>query len=180
MQKLGQLLLRLLGWKINGELPAKNKFVLIVAPHTSNWDFVIGLIAEFAVGGRFHFLAKKQLFFFPLNFFLKMVGGIPVDRSKSHDLVEQVVHLFEQKEDFVLGITPEGTRSPVKRWKTGFYHIANKAKIPIAMVGFDYVKKEIRIREPFWPTGDMDKDMPKILDFYRGIQGRYPKDIPGE
>ncbi|QDP72860.1 acyltransferase [Legionella israelensis] len=178
MQKLSQMLLHLFGWKIQGKLPLLNKYILIVAPHTSNWDLLVGLTAQFAVGGRFHFLAKKQLFFFPLNLFLKAMGGIPVDRSKSQDLVEQAVQLFEQKEKFVLGITPEGTRSPVKRWKTGFYHIANKAKIPIVMVGFDYAKKEIIINEPFWPTGDINKDFPQVLDFYRGIQGRYPQKIP--
>jgi 1-acyl-sn-glycerol-3-phosphate acyltransferase len=178
MQKLAQLLLKLMGWKIVGELPKQSKYVLIVAPHTSNWDLVIGLIARFAVGVRMNFLAKHQVFFFPLGPFLRAMGGAPVDRSKIGNVVEQSVEIFNQHETFVLGLAPEGTRSPVNRWKEGFYHIAYAAKVPIALVGFDYPSKEIRLREAFWPTGDVAKDFPEILDYYRTIRGRHAKDIP--
>ncbi len=178
MQALAKMILRWIGWKIKGQMPDKKKFVLIVAPHTSNWDTIIGLLGRYAVGIQPKFIAKKEVFFFPLGPILKAVGGIPLDRSKHHNLVEQMVELFKDKDEFILGLTPEGTRSPVKRWKTGFYHIAEKADVPIAMVGFDYPKKEIIIREPFWTTGDIEKDFEDILKFHRSIEGRYPKKIP--
>lgn len=178
LQKIFKAVLKLTGWKLVGQLPVEKKFVMIVAPHTSNWDLFVGLMGKFAIGGRFNFLAKRQVFFFPLGLFLKSLGGIPVDRSKSHALVDQVVDIFKTRDEFVLAITPEGTRSPVKRWKTGFYHIAQKANIPIAMVAFDYKNKEIILRKAFWPTGDIDKDFKEIQGFYRGIHGKYPKEIP--
>ena len=179
MQKqFGRFLLRLVGWKIVGELPKDKKYVIVVAPHTSNWDFIYGLFGRFAVGVKINFLAKIQLFFFPLGLFLKAVGGVPVDRSKKNKTVDQVVELFRSHDEFVLAITPEGTRSSVNRWKEGFYHIACQAKLPIVMIGPDYSTREIRIREPFQPSGDIDTDFPKILDFFRTIKGRYPKKIP--
>ncbi|MDR3443245.1 MAG: lysophospholipid acyltransferase family protein [Legionella sp.] len=178
MQKFGNLCLKLIGWKIEGDLPKDKKYVVVVAPHTSNWDFILGLLARFSLGVKIHFLAKTQLFFFPLGTFLKAVGGAPVDRSKKNNNVDRVVDLFRSKDEFRLAITPEGTRSPVTRWKEGFYHIAYKAEIPIAMVGLDYTNKVIRIREPFYPSGDINKDFPIILDYYKKINGCYPKEIP--
>jgi len=178
IQKFFHFILNCLGWKITGALPQINKYVLIAAPHTSNWDLVIGLIARFSQKGSFYFLAKHQVFFFPLGSILKALGGIPVHRSKPHDLVESITMMFKERENFILGLAPEGTRSPVKRWKTGFYHIAYRAKVPIVMVGFDYSKKEFIIREPFWPTGAIEEDFKHIIEFYRGIKGRYLKEIP--
>ncbi|KTD74692.1 1-acyl-sn-glycerol-3-phosphate acyltransferase [Legionella waltersii] len=178
MRRLSQLIFKLMGWKIVGQLPEAKKYIIIVAPHTSNWDFVICLCARFVVGVKINFIAKKQLFFFPFGLFLRAVGGTPVDRSKKGNKVEQAVEIFNRSDVFRLGLAPEGTRSPVKRWKEGFYHIACQAKIPIVMVGPDYASKEIRINEPFWPTGDIQIDFPTILDFFRTIKGCYPKDIP--
>lgn len=178
MQKISQLILRLIGWKIVGTLPNLNKYFIIVAPHTSNWDLIIGLLGRFAVGVKIHFLAKRQIFFFPLGLFLKAIGGIPVDRSKKGNMVEQVVDLFESRENLVLGLTPEGTRSPVKRWKEGFYHIAQKAKLPIVMIGFDYSKKEIQVQEPFMPSGEMSADFVKIIAYFRTVKGFHPKELP--
>ena len=178
MKKFGHFLLRLMGWKLVGELPKDKKYLVIVAPHTSNWDFVIGLCGRFAVGVKINFLAKQQLFFFPLGTFLRAVGGEPVDRTKKENRVAQVVELYRQNDELVLAITPEGTRSYVTRWKEGFYHIACEAGIPIAMVGLDYTAKEIRIHESFLPSGDINKDFPKFLAFFRTINGRYPKEIP--
>lgn len=178
MQKISQLLLKSIGWKIIGQLPDDKKYILIEAPHTSNWDLIIGLVARFALGVNIQFLAKKQLFFFPLGFLLRAVGGIAVDRSKAHNTVKQVAELFHNSEDLKLAVTPEGTRSAVTRWKEGFYYIACQAGIPIIMVGFDYSKKEFRIQEPFWPSGNINQDFPKILDYFRTVKGRYPKEIP--
>jgi len=178
MQKFCHFLLGLFGWKIVGALPQDKKYILAVAPHTSNWDFVVCLCARFAVGVKVNFLAKSQLFFFPLGTFLKAVGGTPVDRSKKSNRVEQVAQLFQELDELKLAIAPEGTRGPVTRWKEGFYYIAVKAGLPIVMIGVDYATKEVRIPEPFWPTGDISKDFPVLLDFFRTIKGLYPKEIP--
>ena len=166
-----------MGWKIIGKLPDR-QFILIVAPHTSNWDVVIGVLAGLAEGARIHFLAKKQLFFFPLGILLRAMGAVPIDRSKKGNMVEQVVSLFQQQKGFKIGLAPEGTRSEVTRWKEGFYHIACQAKIPIVMVGFDYSTKEIRVQEPFWPTNNIQHDFPEIVAFFRTIHGKYQKNLP--
>lgn len=178
MQKIAQFILKIAGWSVVGSLPQLKQYVLIVAPHTSNWDLVIGLCARFAVGVRLNFLAKHQLFFFPLGNLLRAMGGVPVNRAKKANRVEEVVALFLQQEHFKLGLAPEGTRSSVTRWKEGFYHMACQANLPIVMVGFDYQSKEVRVQEPFWPTKDINKDFPKVLNFFRTIKGKYPKEIP--
>lgn len=178
MQRFGCFFLKLCGWKLVGGLPNEKKFLVIVGPHTSNWDFPVGLFARFALGVKINFIAKKQLFFFPLGLLLKALGGAPIDRSKKSNNVEKVVELCRASEVFRLAITPEGTRSPVTRWKEGFYHIACQAEIPLVLVGLDYASKEIRIREAYWPSGDINKDFPQILDYYRVIKGCYPKNIP--
>jgi 1-acyl-sn-glycerol-3-phosphate acyltransferase len=178
MQKLGHFILRLFHWKVIGELPKDKKYLVVVAPHTSNWDFAVGLFTRFAIGVKIHFLAKNQLFFFPLGVFLKLLGGAAVDRSKKNKTVDQVVEMFQSRDEFRLAITPEGTRSPVTRWKEGFYHIARQAGLPIVMVGFDYSLKTVVIKRPFWPSGDIEKDFPQVLEFFRTIKGRYPKEIP--
>lgn len=178
MQKICQFILKLIGWKIVGRLPDDKKYIIIVAPHTSNWDLIIGLIARFAVGVKINFLAKNQVFFFPLGILLRAMGGTPVDRSKKGNKVEQAVALFQNSDELKLGLAPEGTRSPVTRWKEGFYYIAYQAEIPIVMIGFDYSSKEIKIQDPFWPSGDINKDFPKIIEYFRTVKGRYPKEIP--
>ncbi|EHL32882.1 1-acyl-sn-glycerol-3-phosphate acyltransferase [Legionella drancourtii] len=178
MQRFGSFFLKLCGWKIVGTLPKDKKYLVIVAPHTSNWDFLVGLFSRFSLGVKINFIAKKQLFFFPLGLFLRAVGGAPVDRSKKNNNVEKVVELCHASDEFRLAITPEGTRGPVTRWKEGFYHIARKAELPLVLVGLDYASKEIRIREAYWPSGDINKDFPQILDYYREIKGRHPKKIP--
>ncbi|CEG58470.1 lysophospholipid acyltransferase family protein [Legionella fallonii] len=178
METLCRIILKLMGWKIIGALPQDKKYIVIVAPHTSNWDLVIGLFARFAVGVKINFLAKKQLFFFPLGNLLRALGGTAVDRSKNGNKVEQIVALYKQLDELKLGLAPEGTRSSVLRWKEGFYHIAIQVAIPIVMVGFDYSTKEVRIHEPFWPTGDINQDFPQFVDYFRTIKGRYPKELP--
>ncbi|GIU20564.1 lysophospholipid acyltransferase family protein [Shewanella sp. MBTL60-007] len=171
-------LLKLIGWKISGELPKNKQFIAIVAPHTSNWDFIIGVIARGALGAKVNFLGKHQLFIPPWGWFFKAIGGTPVDRRKSNNLVDAVAELFKADPNFCLALAPEGTRSPVSRWKTGFYHIANKAQVPIITVGLDFGKKTIVIAEGKLPTGDIRQEMNEIVDFYRSIQGRHPKAIP--
>lgn len=178
MQRVSQLILRLMGWRITGRLPAARKFVVIVGPHTSNWDFVVCILVRSALAAKVSFLGKHQLFRFPFGYLLRAMGGRPVVRNRDNNLVDQVVALFAEQDDFVLGLAPEGTRSPVNRWKQGFYHIACAADVPIVMIGPDFVHKEVRIAAPFWPSGDIDADFPRILDYFQGIQGRHPKRIP--
>ncbi|MCC5791715.1 MAG: 1-acyl-sn-glycerol-3-phosphate acyltransferase [Legionellaceae bacterium] len=178
MRRFSQWILYLWGWKIVGNLPPIKKFVLIVAPHTSNWDLIIGLLGRFSENRMIHFLAKQEIFVFPFRGLLKKLGGIPVDRSHPHHRVEQIVERFQQTDELILGITPEGTRSPVKRWKFGFYHIAHQAGVPIVMVGLDYGSKEIRIAPPLQCSGDLKKDFTPMLAFFKTIKGRHPKDIP--
>ncbi|QFU25012.1 lysophospholipid acyltransferase family protein [Shewanella eurypsychrophilus] len=173
-----KFILKLSGWKISGSLPTDHQFLAIVGPHTSNWDFVIGVLARGALGAKINFLGKHQLFIPPWGWFFKAVGGTPVDRRKSNNLVDGVVQLYHSNPNFSLALAPEGTRSPVKRWKTGFYHIATKAQVPIVTVGLDFGHKTVVIPEGFQTTDDMQHDMNKIIDFYRSINGRHQKVIP--
>jgi len=173
-----KILLKLINWKIDGILPDAPQYIIIVGPHTSNWDFIIGIIVRGALGQKIQFLGKHQLFRPPWGWFFKAVGGTPVNRTKSNKLVADVVEIFKSNPEFKLALTPEGTRSPVKRWKTGFYHIARAANVPIVTIGLDFSCKTLVIKSPLEITGDIGKDMPVILEFFRSIKGRHPKEIP--
>lgn len=177
-QQFCKLALKLAGWKVSGLLPTDHQYVAIVGPHTSNWDFIVGVLARGALGAKVNFLGKHQLFIPPWGWFFKAIGGTPVDRSKSNNLVDAVVQLFKKNSKFSLALAPEGTRSAVKRWKTGFYHIANKANVPIVTVGLDFGNKTVLIADGFDTTEDMQQDMDRIISFYRSIDGRHPKAIP--
>jgi len=157
----------LIGWKIVGDVPwHEKKYLIIVAPHTSNWDFIIGILARAKVGFDSNFLGKKSLFKFPFGWFFKKMGGYPVDRSKSTNLVDQVVKIYKNHERFVVAIAPEGSRKNVNGWKTGFYYIAHKANIPIVRVKMDRIEKQVVFFEPFRTTGSIEKDMPEIKKVY--------------
>jgi 1-acyl-sn-glycerol-3-phosphate acyltransferase len=173
---LSKFLLRVFGWKITGQYPDEvKKFILIVVPHTSNWDFPLGIIVRGALKKDIKFLGKSSLFKPPFGWFFRALGGYPVDRSKSTNLVDAVVDIFNEKEEFVVTIAPEGTRSKVDRLRTGFYYIALGAKIPILLVTFDFEHKEVRIIELFYPTGDKEKDFDHIHQAFKGIKGRHPE-----
>jgi len=174
--------LRLLAWKIKGSFPDDlKKAVVIVAPHTSNWDFIIGLAVRSSLKlYRFRFLGKHSLFKRPWRFFFTRLGGIPVDRSDKHDMVNQVVNLFNRNENFILALSPEGTRKKVERLKTGFYHMAKKAAVPIMMIGMDYAKKEISFSDPFYPSEDMEGDMRQIIQHFSGMIGKNPSQGLGD
>ncbi len=169
------MLLRLAGWKVTAAIPeGVNKAVVIMAPHTSNWDFVIGRLAFASVGIRIYLMIKKEAFFFPLGPILRALGGIPVDRRHSQNTVITVTHHFEQAGRFFLVITPEGTRKRVERWKKGFYFIAQTARVPIALGYLDYKLKEGGIGPIIHPSGDFEKDFARIREFYRGKHARHP------
>lgn len=170
-------LYKLCGWKVNGEKPNLNKYVIIVAPHTSNWDFFVGWGARNVIGFTPNFLAKNSLFKIPfVGWFLKFIGGVPVDRSKSSNMVDQVVQYYNKKEEFIMTITPEGTRSYSPKWKTGFYRIAHQAKVPIVKIGFDYNSKTVFVAEPFFVSGDMENEMEEIKSYFKQFKGKNPED----
>lgn len=176
-QLFWKLYMKLTGWKISGRFPYElKKAVIIVAPHTSWRDVVIGLMARSVLQLKTaRFLGKKELFDGPFGFFFRWMGGIPVDRSVNKNMVEQVVELFNKEEAMLLGLSPEGTRKKVERLKTGFYHIAKKAGIAIIMTGFDFKKKEIIFAEPFYPGNDEAADFKRIIEFFAPVQGYHPE-----
>ncbi len=165
--------LRLAGWKLKGQPPDARKFVIIAYPHTSNWDFPLGLAACIVFRIKVYWLGKHSLFKGPAGPLMRWLGGIPIDRSKSHDFVQQSIDAFGQSDEMVMALTPEGTRSPVEKWKTGFYHIATGANVPIVPGYLDYARKEIGFLESILPSGDIDKDLLAIKEAYRGVQGKY-------
>ena len=168
---------KLSGWKIQGELPSDlRQCVILVAPHTSAWDVVLGMAVRAVMPIRdAHFLGKKELFSGPMGWFFKAVGGVPVDRSGNQNMVEQVAEIFKARPDFKLAMSPEGTRRKVDRIRTGFYYIAKKANVPIVLAGLDFSLKAVIFSEPFYPTDDEAADFAKIISFFAPIKGKYPE-----
>ena len=174
--RISHLILNLFGWHTSGTLPPGiDNAVMIVAPHTSAWDFVIGRLTFYGTGPKLRVLIKKEAFFFPLGFLLKLLGGVPVDRGKKNYMVENVASLFKEYKSLVVVITPEGTRRVVRHWKKGFYMIAMEAKVPIALAFIDYRNKTGGVGSLLYPSGDFDKDMEIIYDFYRDKTPRHPE-----
>ncbi len=168
---------KLNGWKIKGEFPSEiKKMVLLVAPHTSWKDILVGLATRSKLNiYKAKFLGKKELFDGPFGWFFKWLGGVPVDRFSKQGMVEQVVDMFNKNEEFKIGLSPEGTRKKVDKLRTGFYHIAKQANVPIQMVGFDFSKKEIVLGKAFYTSNDEAADFKKIIDFYAPIKGYHPQ-----
>ena len=172
---LSKWLFKLNGWKIVGTHDYPQKCLVIAAPHTSNWDFFIGRCYSYIIGINPNYLVKSELFLPLLATFLKWNGGIPVYRKAKNNVVKQVVDMFENATQLHLGIAPEGTRTQVPRWKTGFYHIASIAKVPLLLFAMDYKKKEVGVIAEFMITGDFEKDMLFIQQKYENIAGRTPE-----
>jgi 1-acyl-sn-glycerol-3-phosphate acyltransferase len=172
---LATLIMRLAGWRVDGTLPDIPKYVLIGAPHTSNWDFILFLGVIFTLKANVRFMGKAELFRFPIGWFFRYCGGVPVDRKKSTGLVEQMVQACLAAERFILVIAPEGTRHHVAEWKRGFYHIAKSAGIPIVMAVVDGRHKTVRIGQVFHATEDMEADMKTIVGFFDGVVGINPR-----
>lgn len=176
MIKLARFIFKLFGWKIDERTPEGiKKCVIVVGPHTSNWDFIIGRLAFVQYGVNAKFLIKKELFFPPLGWILKALGGIPVDRKKNNNMTDQAVELFNQYEDLYLVFTPEGTRDYNPNWKKGFYYIAMKAKVPIYVCYMDYERKIGGFHSVFEPTGDAEKDIAHIKSILSQFKGRFPE-----
>jgi 1-acyl-sn-glycerol-3-phosphate acyltransferase len=175
MKLISRFIFWIAGWKIEGRVPAIKKFVVIGAPHTSAWDAVYGLCAAFLLDLHFSFFGKKEAFYFPLGILLRALGGIPVDRFSSNNVVDEAVKEFNSREEFILALAPEGTRAYAPEWRTGFYYIAMEARVPIVLGYLDFKRKVVGIGPTFYPTGDINKDIEEIKAFYRPIQGKHPE-----
>lgn len=173
--RISQFILRLIGWEVVvEEKPLPKKFVAAAVPHTSVWDFPLGLLTRNVLGVDIKYVAKDSLFKPPFGFLFYWLGGYPVDRSKRQNFVDSVADIFNKKEEFAIVLAPEGTRKKVDRLKTGFYYIAKKANIPILLVKFDYGHKKIVVGRPFFPSSNTDQDFEYIYNYFRGVQGRWP------
>jgi 1-acyl-sn-glycerol-3-phosphate acyltransferase len=173
MARMSLIFLKMLGWRVEGEIPDIKKFVIIAAPHTSNWDFPISLAVAFALKIKIYWMGKAAMFRWPFGAACRWLGGIPIDRSRSQNVVEQCVRAFNERDKLIRVIPPEGTRKKVSYWKTGFYHIAKGANVPIVLGFLDYRHKKGGIGPIFYPTGRIESDMKEIKAFYATITGRH-------
>ncbi|MDR1526900.1 MAG: 1-acyl-sn-glycerol-3-phosphate acyltransferase [Dysgonamonadaceae bacterium] len=174
VRKLYSVLFRLTGWKSSIQAEILPKCVICVAPHTSNWDFILGLLFYKSIGGNPHILMKKSWFVFPLNYILKAMGAVPVDRNRRTSLTDQMRDEFACRTHFQLAIAPEGTRKKNPQWKSGFYYIAWEAHVPIMLAYLDYTKKIVGVIENFIPNGNVLDDIENIKQKYKYIVGKKP------
>ncbi|AVJ56786.1 acyltransferase [Idiomarina sp. OT37-5b] len=170
---VGRVGLRLSGgWKINGQMPDVKKAILPVAPHTSNWDFPVGVFVMLALGLKLNYLGKASLFRFPIKSLMTKLGGIPIDRSAPNGVVGKMVAEFKQQNELILVITPEGTRKKVKEWKKGFLHMAKQANVPIIPVAMDFARKAIDIGPAIMITGEIEKELERVKSYFAHAQGK--------
>lgn len=168
-------ILGLLGWSAIGKPIEDQRFVLIAAPHTSNWDFPLMLMVVLKLKLKLHWMGKHSLFMFPFGGLMRWLGGIPIDRRAQHGIVDQIAAQYQENPQLVVLVPPEGTRKKVKEWKTGFYHIANNASVPILMGYLDVSTKEAGLADFFYPTGDVEADVKNIRAFYANKKGIRPE-----
>ena len=176
----GRLLLSLLRWQIKGKVHNAPKFVMILAPHTSIWDFYVGLAGMLAVGLHSSWLVSSAYTWWPLGFFLRKLGGIPIYRDGSHNLVSDIVQSFNNNESMMVTLFPEGTRKKVGRWRTGFWYIAARAGVPVQLVSFDYKKRVTECGPVIMPSDHIEADMKRVQEFYRNVQAKHPEKFGGE
>lgn len=169
-------MLKVLGWRVIDHRPKPmGSAIYLVVPHTSNWDFFLGLLARSVAHINANYLAKKSLFDSPMGWFFRASGGYPVDRSKSTNLTDQVVNYFRSVPGFSVAITPEGTRSKVEAWKTGFWRIAKGAQVPLILTSFDYGRKEVTLSAPYHVGEDMEQDIIRLKEYFQPFTGRHAK-----
>jgi 1-acyl-sn-glycerol-3-phosphate acyltransferase len=174
LRAAGRALLALLGWRIEGQIPNSPRCVIIVAPHTSNWDFVIGLLALLALDLRVTWLGKHQIFRPPFGRLLRSLGGVPVDRQSPDGVVEQAAAVLAPPRSTFVAVAPEGTRRKVERWKSGFWRIARRAGVPILPVAFDFRTRAVVLGEPYMPTGDYTADLAELQGRFSAEMARNP------
>jgi 1-acyl-sn-glycerol-3-phosphate acyltransferase len=173
LQKMSKFILKSIGWEIECKLPVDKKYLIIGAFHTSNWDLPLTLLMLSAMKLKFNWVGKHTLFYWPFGYFFKAIGGIPVNRGINSGFIQKVSDLYNNTDKLVIAMSPEGTRSKTEYWKTGFYYIALKAKIPVALAYVDYPDKQIGIGKYFTPTGDINEDLEIIKDFYKSKRGKF-------
>lgn len=171
---LGRTFLRLCGWRVDAARPTEKKFVVIAAPHTSNWDAVFMLAGTYVIGIRFAWMGKHTLFKPPQGWLFSWLGGLPVDRRAPGGVVGSMIDRFARTDEFILAVPPEGTRGKTEYWKSGFYHIAEGAHVPICLGYLDYANKVCGLGPMVMPSGDMRADMDRIRAFYADKRGKYP------
>ena len=175
MSRISRWILGALGWSIEHRYPDVEKCVVIAAPHTSNWDFVLGIVAAKAIDLRPNWVGKHTIFRWPFAWFFRAIGGIPVHRGEGRNYIAQLAELFAQTDRLVLGMAPEGTRSKTDHWKTGFYYIARDAGVPVLMAYFDYPRKKVGITGKLHTSDDIEADFKKIREFYADHHGKNPE-----
>lgn len=180
LQRLAHLILPLIGWRVEGRLPEADKFILIVYPHTSNWDLPVGLVCAHALGllaqWPYGFMVKDAALKWPvIGQLIRRLGGIGIDRSSNSNAVDQMVAVFEKSERLFLAITPEGTRKRTDHWKSGFYHIARKANLPIVLAYLDFKRRAGGLGPALIPTGDIEADLQRMREFYARVTPLYPE-----
>lgn len=160
------IFLRFMGWKIVGDFPKLNKFIIAVVPHTRNLDFLVGVLVRAVLSEEINFVGKKELFNRFTGWFFTAMGGSPINRGRNENKVTALAKVFNQRDHFRLAIAPEGTRKKVDRWRTGFYHISIIASVPILLVNFNYKVKKVSFSKLFYPTGNLNKDLKSMEDFF--------------
>lgn len=170
------ILYTVLGWKTVGSFPKHlKKYVIIAAPHTHWQDFPLGVLIKYAENLPANYIGKASLFKPPFGFIFRWLGGTPIDRSKSSNKVEAIVNIFNSQENFILVLSPEGTRKKTESWKTGFYYIAKGANVPVVMIAFDFKNKEVKVAEPYYVTDNMENDFNFFHKYYEGVPGKIPE-----
>ncbi len=177
LQALGRLILKLLGWQVKGNFPEQKKFILAVAPHTSNWDFIIGVAVMFSLDLKINFLGKHSIFIWPFKGLLESIGGIPIFRDSRHGVVDQLVKRCRESEYFVLGIAPEGTRSKTNQWKSGFLHIAHQANIPVVPVSLHFDKKQVILQPAKMISADIDAELIRFKHCFDDACAKNPQAV---
>ena len=172
---LAFLAMRITGWRIEGEFPNIPQFVVIVAPHTSNWDFFLGVMALFALGLRGTFLGKHTVFRWPTGAVMRWLGGVPVVRSSPHNVVPQTIDYFRARKQLILALSPEGTRKKLPEWRTGFWYVAKGAGVPIVPVAFDFPAKRIRIFAPVTLSDDINADLVRLRAHFDARMAKHPE-----
>jgi 1-acyl-sn-glycerol-3-phosphate acyltransferase len=169
---IGKLIFAIFGWGFKNEFPNIPKFVIIIGPHTSNWDFVFGIAAMLILGAQISWMGKQQIFRKPFGRILQWLGGIPIDRSSPHGVVDTMINHYKSMDKFILAIAPEGTRKKVEKWKLGFYHIATGADVPILVTCFDYKNKSISFAPLIYPSGNLNADIDDMQLIFEKIRGK--------
>jgi 1-acyl-sn-glycerol-3-phosphate acyltransferase len=174
LRTIGRFGMSFLRWDIEGEIPDVPRFVLVVAPHTSNWDFIVALLADLAIDMDAAWMGKHTIFRGPVGTWLRGLGGIPVERHAAHNVVAQMVDEFARRERLILAIAPEGTRKRVERWKSGYWHIARQVGVPILPVGLDFGRRRVVIGKVRWTTESHEHDEAGLKAFFATITPRHP------